>query len=313
MRSAERSRRRRSHRPRHACRDEHAARNGHAATRVSEARAPGLGEALALGLLQGPTELLPVSSSAHTTLIPSLARRPYAALDGERRKSFELALHAGGALALALAMGGELARDAGRLDARRAGALVPALAIPAAAGLALEGHVERRLGGARSIAAGLARGGRARALADPRARRRRGGARTIRQAGPRDGVALGLAQAAALMPGVSRNGATLTAALALGFDRRAADALSWHAGLPVMLGAGALRAARLARRRVPPGERAALAAGAAGAFASTLLSARVLDRRARVERSLVPVASYRVLLAACAASRLRGHAARTPN
>ncbi|HUB74728.1 MAG TPA: undecaprenyl-diphosphate phosphatase [Solirubrobacteraceae bacterium] len=280
---------------------------------MRSAEPPGLGEAIALGLLQGPTELLPVSSSAHTTLIPWLAGRPYARLDGELRKSFELALHAGAALALALSMGRELLRDGGRLDAQRAGAVALALAIPAGAGLALEDHVERRLGGVRSIAAGLALGGLALALADARARRRRGGARTIRQAGPRDGVALGLAQAVALVPGVSRNGATLTAALALGFDRRAADALSWHAGLPVMLGAGALRAARLARRGVSPRERAALAAGAGAAFVSTLLSARVLGRRVRVERSLLPIASYRVLLAALAASRLRRHAARTPN
>ena len=58
---------------------------------------------MALGLLQGPTELLPVSSSAHTTLIPWLAGWPYARLDGERRKSFEVALHAGAGAALAIA------------------------------------------------------------------------------------------------------------------------------------------------------------------------------------------------------------------
>ena len=55
---------------------------------------------LALGLAQGPTELLPISSSAHTILIPCLAGWPYGELDPELRKSFEVALHAGTAAAL---------------------------------------------------------------------------------------------------------------------------------------------------------------------------------------------------------------------
>ena len=54
-----------------------------------------LRHALALGLAHGPTELLPISSSAHTILIPFLAGWPYAELDPELRKSFEVALHAG--------------------------------------------------------------------------------------------------------------------------------------------------------------------------------------------------------------------------
>src|SRR5271156_2432034 len=90
-----------------------------------------LRHALALGLLQGPAELLPVSSSAHTTLIPWLAGWPYARLDGERRKSFEVALHAGAGAALAIHMRRELLRDAARLDRRRAGVAALALAPPA--------------------------------------------------------------------------------------------------------------------------------------------------------------------------------------
>ena len=65
-------------------------------------------EAVALGALQGPTELLPVSSSAHTTLIPWLAGWSYAELDPELRKSFEVALHAGAGAALAIDMRAEL-------------------------------------------------------------------------------------------------------------------------------------------------------------------------------------------------------------
>ncbi len=67
--------------------------------------------------------------------------------------------------------------------------------------------------------------------------------------GARDGLALGLAQALALAPGVSRNGATLTAARARGFVARTHSTLSWHAALPVILGASALKGVRRARRR----------------------------------------------------------------
>jgi len=268
-----------------------------------------LRHAVALGLLQGPAELLPISSSAHTTLIPWLAGWPYARLDGERRKSFEVALHAGAGVALALHMRRELLRDAARLDRRRAVVVALSLAPASLAGYALGPAIERRLGGPRSIAAGLAAGAVAMALADARAGAgRAGGARAERaqeDATVRDGLALGLAQAAALVPGVSRNGATLTAARARGFGRGAAQALSWHAGLPVILGASMLKGARLRRAGVPRDQRAALAAGGGAALMSTLASARLLDRRLRDGQPLWPCALYRCLLAALVIARLR--------
>src|SRR5436305_802582 len=73
--------------------------------------------ALALGLLQGPAELLPVSSSAHTILVPVLARWPYGELPATLRKSFEVALHGGTAPALARAMRGALSCAVGAVDA----------------------------------------------------------------------------------------------------------------------------------------------------------------------------------------------------
>jgi undecaprenyl-diphosphatase len=264
-----------------------------------------------LGLLHGPAELLPVSSSAHTELVPWLAGWSYARLDGRARKRFEVALHVGAGLALAWHMRRELLEETVRLDRRRAAVIALSISPPALAGLALERPIEQRLGGApvpfrvRSIAAGLALGALAMARADRRAQRPGGGERTREQAGPRDGLALGLAQTIALIPGVSRNGATLTAARARGFRRDDAQALSWHAGLPVILGAGALKAAHMLRGGVPRRERAALALGAAGAFASTLAGARALDRRNRAGRSLAPYALYRVTLAGLVIARLR--------
>ncbi len=129
-----------------------------------------LRHAVVLGLLQGPTELLPVSSSGHTSLIPWLARWPYAQADPGLRKSFEVALHAGSALALAIALRGELAGALHELDIRQGAVVALSLTPPAVAGYSLERIVERRLGGPRTIAAGLLAGAVAMALADGGAR-----------------------------------------------------------------------------------------------------------------------------------------------
>ena len=257
---------------------------------------PGLAlcHAVALGLAQGPTELLPVSSSGHTTLIPFLAGWPYAELEDEVRKSFEVALHAGAGLALAIDMRRELIDAARVLDRRRAAVIALSLGPPAAVGYALRPLIERRLGGPRSIAAALAGGAIAMALAD------RGPADSDRSqldACPRDGLALGLAQAVALIPGVSRNGATLAAARGRGFGRRDAQMLSWHAALPVILGVGFVEVARTLRSSPSRGTHTALIAGGASAFLSTLASARLLRRGSYAERSLLPYSLYRLLLA----------------
>jgi undecaprenyl-diphosphatase len=267
-----------------------------------------LRHALALGLLHGPAELLPVSSSAHTELLPWLAGWPYSRAEGELRKSFEVALHAGAGAALAISLRKQLLEQATSVDRRSTTVLALALAPPALAGWALGGPIERRLGGPRSIAAGLLTGALAVALANGRARAREGeehGGRRQAQAGAGDGLALGLAQASALIPGVSRNGATLSVARARGFARGEAQSLSWQVGLPVIFGASMLKAVRLRRRALPREQRSALAVGGAGAFLSTLASARVLRGGPEGGRSLLPYSLYRCVLAALVISRVR--------
>lgn len=265
-------------------------------------RALPLRHALALGLLQGPAELLPVSSSGHTTLLPWLAGWPYAELEGERRKSFEVALHAGAGVALALDMRRQLAGALAGMDRRGATVLALSAAPPALVGLVFGRTIERRLGGPASIAAGLIVGAVAMALADARGAK---DGRGCSEAAALDGLALGVAQAAALVPGVSRNGATLTAARTRGFSRGAARSLSWDAALPVILGASALKGLRLFRAGVSPEAHVELAVGAAGAFASTIVSARWFGPRRHPERPLLAFAVYRCLLAGVTILRLR--------
>jgi undecaprenyl-diphosphatase len=252
-------------------------------------------------LLQGPAELLPISSSAHIALVPWLLRWRYGELEPELRKSFEVALHAGTAAALLLSLRDEVAAVVRNLDRRGAVVLALSSAPPALAGYTLERPIERRLGTPSTIAAGLLMGSAAMALADlvGRTGRRR------KQAGAVDGLWLGVAQALALIPGVSRNGATLTAARARGFARADANALSRHAALPVIVGAAALKAGRLrGHDGLGSGFGTRLGAAALAAFGSTLASRRLIGQIER-DRSLLPYALYRALLATAVIRRLR--------
>jgi undecaprenyl-diphosphatase len=246
---------------------------------------PRIADTVALGLLQGPAELLPVSSTAHVEL---LGRRlsGYGALGPSGRKELAVALHAGSALALAL----------GGLPDRGRPAWLALATVPAAlAGYLLEGPIERRLSAPGAMAAGLLAGSAALVAAD-----RRPQARGAREAGARDALWLGLAQAAALAPGVSRSGAVRSAARARGFTRAAAAALAAETALPVLAGATALKGARLAARRPAPRELAALGAGAAAAALSTAAA------RAAVRRFEPPAAVWAAYRAGVAVAIARG-------
>jgi undecaprenyl-diphosphatase len=263
---------------------------------------------VALGLLHGPAELLPVSSSGHVALVPWLAGWPYAELDPELRKAFEVALHAGTAAALLIALRAEVAEAAAGLDRRRVALTVLSVVPPALATRFLERRIEREASSPSAIALGLLAGSAAMALVEwttSEGRRARSAAHRDRsEAGAMDGLALGLAQACALWPGVSRNGATLVAARLRGFDRDDANVLSRHVALPVIAGATALKGYRLARRGLPRRMAAAFAAGTAASFASTLASARIV-RTVDRGHSLLPYAAYRTALAALVVRRLR--------
>jgi len=194
-------------------------------------------------------------------LAPRLAGWSHAALPADRRKSLEVALHAGSAPAIAVA--------AARRGRSRLREVALTLGPPALAGLAGERLVEERLGGVRATAAAQIAAGALLLLAA-----RRQGGRTTQNAG--DELAVGLGQAAALIPGVSRYGAALRAAL------------------PVTAGAAALRSVReLQRRRRPD---SAMLAGAAAACVSSLAALPLASR----SPPLRTVAIARIALGAAA-------------
>lgn len=255
--------------------------------------------AAALGVVQGVCELLPVSSSAHVGL---LARD----LPAPRRRGLEVALHGGTALALPVAL-----RDVPARMPRSPGFHLAALAPPVVVGALAAEAIERRAAGPRAIAVGLLAGGAALVLADraavarerPPASAPRSGDRRAADATADDGLALGVAQAVALLPGVSRRGATLAAARARGYDRAAASDLSWAAGVPVMLAAAARGTAAGWRRGELRGDAPALAAGAVAAAATV---AAVAPARAAVDRAPYGLwAAWRAALAVAAGTLQR--------
>lgn len=235
-----------------------------------------------------------MSSSGHLVLVPALLGWRYEELDAELRKAFEVALHAGTAAALLIGLRHEVVEALRELDAARVLRHALEFAPPALAAGVLERVIEERLGSPRQVAAAQVLAGAVLGLAD-RVEAERG----REEAGPRDALAIGVAQAAALAPGVSRNGATLTAARLLHFERSAANRLSRHAALPIIVAAAGLKGFRLARRGLGRDLVGPFAAGALASFASTLAATRLV--RAMDEApSYAPFAAYRVGLGVAA-------------
>jgi undecaprenyl-diphosphatase len=254
--------------------------------------------AIVLGAVQGPTELLPVSSSAHLTLASWFLGWTREDGDAELEKSFGVALHAGAAAALLVGQRQVIAEELRTFDRRKAAVLGLSFLPAAVFGVLFERLIERRLGGPFPTAAGLLAGAGAMIAADRTPQRRDRGEATAA-----DGLALGFAQAAALAPGVSRNGATLSVARWRGFTRQHANMLSRTVALPVIVGAALLKGTRLRRRGLPQDQHAAFAAGTAAAFASTLAS-QALIKVVERDSALWPYAAYRAGLAGLVLGRL---------
>jgi undecaprenyl-diphosphatase len=216
--------------------------------------------AIVLGLVQGLSEFLPISSSGHLLLVPWLFG--WDDFDSESvKKAFDVALHIGTLFAAVAYFRKDLAvyvRDGTRLvlsrtrpvtpEGRLAWLLVLSTVPAALVGAVAEGFIDEQLGtpvmiGISSIVFGLLLEWADRAV----------GRRSVKDYGRRDAVIVGAAQALALNPGTSRSGITITAARRLGFDRDSAARLSFLMSVPVTFGAIVYKVGGLVADGVPDG------------------------------------------------------------
>jgi undecaprenyl-diphosphatase len=205
-------------------------------------------QALVLGVVQGLTELLPVSSSGHLILVPWLGDWTYLEQHDAFNQTFDVALHLGTLVAvvayfrhdiaeLAVALAGSVARRRIRTSAERTAWVVAVATVPAAVvGAAGESLIAEHLGEPWQIAILLAVFGAVLLLADRRPERR-----SMDEVGLWGAFGIGCAQALSLMPGVSRSGITISAARFLGLTRDQAARLSFLLLAPITFGAVLLK------------------------------------------------------------------------
>jgi undecaprenyl-diphosphatase len=264
--------------------------------------------AVIVGVVQGLTEFIPVSSSAHLELTPWLLGWEPDGLLGSL--GFDVFVHLGTLLALLAYfardwigyLGALLAslreRRIGDDPQRRLAWLLVLATVPGAAiGFLLEDLIEQGLHGDSSatrlaIAAFLLVGAAALWLAD----RYGGGRREMPALGARGALLIGLSQAAALLPGISRSGATISAGLALGLTRESAARFSFLLATPITAGAGLYGSRGLLTEPHSGVEWLAIAGGFAAAAVAGGLAIGFLLAWLR-HRSVAVFSLYRVVLA----------------
>ena len=211
-------------------------------------------QAIILGIVQGITEFAPISSSGHLILVP-WALGWDIVNDPALNKTFDVALHMGTLLGAVIYFRHDLwrylkafvascgARAIRTEDERLSWALVIGTMPGVIAGAALESAIEDKLGQPVLIAVMLAVLGVVLYVVDRVAR----SDRAMDTIAPADRPVLGLAQALALQPGVSRSGITITAGRAIGLDRPTAARFSFLLALPIIAGAGLFKGVDVAQ------------------------------------------------------------------
>ncbi|MFG6668171.1 undecaprenyl-diphosphate phosphatase [Halomonas sp. HNIBRBA4712] len=208
-------------------------------------------QVVVLAVVQGLTEFLPISSSAHLILVPVLTDWD------DQGLAFDVALHLGSLSAVIVYFRHELWRmTASTLatlggrgvnrDAALALWVVVATLPVCVVGFLLQDVVEGYMRSTLVIAAGLIVFGLALGYADLKKR----GARSEYDMGLKDALVIGVAQVLALIPGTSRSGITITAALMVGMSREGASRFSFLLSIPVIILAGGLEAFKLASAQV---------------------------------------------------------------
>jgi undecaprenyl-diphosphatase len=241
-------------------------------------------QAFVLGIVQGLTELLPVSSSGHLILVPWVGDWTYLEQHDAFNQTFDVALHLGTLVAviayfrrdiaeLAVALAASVARRRIRTPAERTAWVVAVATVPAAiVGAAGESLIARHLGEPWQIAIALAVFGVVLWVADRRPQRQ-----AMDEIGLWGAFGIGCAQALALMPGVSRSGVTISAARFVGLTRDEAARLSFLLLAPIVLGAVLLKGVTdVLLGDLPPGWEGPFLVGTLAAAGSGLLAIQAL-------------------------------------
>ena len=258
--------------------------------------------AIVLGLVQGFSEFLPISSSGHLLLVPWLFGWDDFA-DAGTEKAFDVALHIGTLVAVVGYFRRDLVtyvREGLRLvlarerpatvEGRLAWLLVLSSLPAAAVGAVFENVIDDALGTPTLIAVSLIVFGLVLAWAD-----RQTGRRQIDGYTTRDSLAVGAAQILALNPGTSRSGITITAARRLGFDRDAAARISFLMSIPVTTGAVVFKMAKLLSDGIPEGLALPMLVGIVTAGLAGWLAVWGTIRLVRT-RTFLPFVVYRCVL-----------------
>src|SRR5690606_9407094 len=249
-----------------------------------------------LAIVQGITEFLPISSSAHLILVPKLTSWP------DQGLAFDLAVHVGTLAAVVLYFRtelGRMSRDfAASLLARRivgesrlAWAVLWGTVPVGLAGLVFNETVETKLRAPLLIAATTIAFGIVLWIADARR-----GSRSEHELSWRDVLVIGCAQAIALVPGTSRSGVTISAAMLLGLSREGAARFSFLLAVPVTALAAGLKAFQLIGLEAPV-EWAPFATGALLSGITALLCIHFF-LKALTSLGMIPYVLYRLALGA---------------
>jgi undecaprenyl-diphosphatase len=259
-------------------------------------------EALLLGIVQGLTEFLPISSSGHLILVPWLQDYHFLQDNEAFNKTFDVALHAGTLVAVLIYFRGDIVRLLRALwgsvrrraiagaEERLAWAIVVGTIPAVIAGGLGEGLIEDHLGDPWQIAILLIVFGLLLGYADRRPQRQ-----GLDDVGPRQGLYIGLAQVLSLAPGVSRSGITITAARFLGLNRDSAARISFLLLAPVTAGAVVFKAFGAASEGLPHGIAGPMIVGTIAAAVSGYLAIAGLIAFVR-RRSYDVFVVYRVLV-----------------
>ena len=254
-------------------------------------------EAIVLALVQGLTEFLPISSSAHLILVPRILGW------ADQGLAFDVAVHFGTLMAVFWFFHDEVwaimrawfaalrGREHERNDARLGWAIIVATIPVVLAGFLFENFIETQLRSPLIIAATTAVFGVLLWVADLHKKE----ISDEHQLLIRYALLIGLAQALALIPGTSRSGITITAGLALGLSRRAAARFSFLLAMPAIAGAALLETVELLESPAPVNWAPiliGLVVAAVSAYACIKVFLGAIDRI-----GMLPFMIYRLLLA----------------